>query len=88
MAYKDFKNLPRKTASEKVLRDKAFDIAKNPKHDGHRRDLDSMVYNSFDKKNSNTNKGTGIDSENKELTKELYKPITRKFKNKKYIHLL
>ena len=86
MAYKDFKNLPRKTASDKVLRDKAFDISKNPKHDGHQRDLDSMVYNSFDKKTSNTNKGTGIDSENKKLTKELYKPITRKFEKQK-VHL-
>ena len=47
MAYKDFKNLPRKTASDNVLRDKAFDIAKSPKHDGHQRDLDSMVYNSW-----------------------------------------
>ena len=47
MAYKDFKNLPRKTASDNVLRDKAFYIAKSPKHDGHQRDLDSMVYNSW-----------------------------------------
>ena len=30
MAYGDFKNLPRRTTSEKVLRDKAFNIAKNP----------------------------------------------------------
>ena len=33
MAYGDFKNLGRRTASDKVLRDKAFDIAKNPKYD-------------------------------------------------------
>ena len=31
MAYGDFKDLPRRTASEKVLRDKVFDIAKNSK---------------------------------------------------------
>ena len=34
MAYGDFKELPRRTASDKVLRDKAFSIAKNPKYDG------------------------------------------------------
>ena len=34
MAYEDFKDLARRTASDKVLRDKAFDIAKNPKYDG------------------------------------------------------
>ena len=34
MAYGDFKNLTRRTTSDKVLRYKAFDIAKNPKYDG------------------------------------------------------
>ena len=34
MAYGDFKDLPRRAASDKVLRDKAFNIAKNPKYDG------------------------------------------------------
>ena len=33
MAYGDFKNLPRRTAADKVLCDKAFNIAKNKKHD-------------------------------------------------------
>ena len=31
MAYRDFKDLARRTASNKVLRDKAFNISKNPK---------------------------------------------------------
>ena len=31
MAYGDFKDLARRTASEKNLKDKAFKIAKNPK---------------------------------------------------------
>ena len=35
MAYGDLKDLPRKTASDKVLRNKAFNIAKNPKYDGY-----------------------------------------------------
>ena len=32
MAYRDFKDLPRRTASDKVLHDKAFNIAKNPQN--------------------------------------------------------
>ena len=51
MAYGDFKDLARRTASDKVLRDKAFNIAKNPKYDGYQRGLASMVYKFFDKKN-------------------------------------
>ena len=47
MAYADFKELKGRTASEKVLRDKAFNIAKNPKYDGYQRGLASMVYNFF-----------------------------------------
>ena len=44
MAYGDFKDLPRSIASDKVLRDKAFNIAKNPKYDGYEHGLASMVY--------------------------------------------
>ena len=36
MAYGDFKDLARRTTSDKVLRDKAFNIAKNPKSDGYK----------------------------------------------------
>ena len=50
MAYGDFKDLNRRTAADKVWRDKAFNIAKNPKYDGCHRGLSSMVYNFFDKK--------------------------------------
>ena len=32
MAYGDFKNLSRRTASDKILCDKAFNVAKNPKY--------------------------------------------------------
>ena len=35
MAYGGFKNLNRRTAADKVLCDKAFSIAKNPKYDGY-----------------------------------------------------
>ena len=50
MAYGDFKDLNRRTAADKVLRDKAFNIAKNPKYDGYQRGLASMVYNLLIKK--------------------------------------
>ena len=46
MAYQDFKHLRRRTFSDKVLRDKAFNIAKNPKYNGCKRGIASMVYKS------------------------------------------
>ena len=52
MAHRDFKDLARRTASDKVLGDKAFNIAKNCKYDGYQRGLASMFYNSFDKKSA------------------------------------
>ena len=52
MGYGDCKDLTRKTASDKILRDKVFSIAKNPKYDGYQRGLASMVYTFFNKKNS------------------------------------
>ena len=52
MAYGGFKNLPRRTASNELLRSKAFNIARNRKCDGYQRGLASMVYKSFDKKTS------------------------------------
>ena len=48
----DFKGLPRRTTSDKILRDKAFNIAKNPKYDGYQCGLASMVYKFFDKKSA------------------------------------
>ena len=77
MAYGDFKNLDRKTFTNKVLRDKAFNIVKDRKYDGYQRGLASMVYKSFDKKAF----GSGVKNENisnKELAKQLHKPIIRK----------
>ena len=50
MAYGDFKNLTKRTAADKVLRNKAFNIAKDTKYDGYQRRLASMVYKFFDKK--------------------------------------
>ena len=50
MAYGDFKDLPRRATSDKILYDKAFIITKSPKYDGYPRGLAFMVYNFFDKK--------------------------------------
>ena len=50
MAYEDFKELDRRTRAEKVLRHKAFNIAKNSKHDGYQRELASMIYKLLKKK--------------------------------------
>ena len=78
MAFGDFKELNRRTASDKILHDKAFNIAKNPKYDRHKSGLASVVYKFFDNKNSRS----GIKNENiskKELVEELHKVIVRKF---------
>ena len=47
MAYGNFKDLNIRTAADEVLRDKAFNIAKNMKYDGYQGGLTSMVYNIF-----------------------------------------
>ena len=49
-AYADHKDLINRTEADKVLRDKAYDIASNPKYDGYQRGLASMVFKFFDKK--------------------------------------
>ena len=49
MAYGNFKDLTRRTASDKFLRNKAFNIAKNPKYDGNQRGIASIIYNFFNK---------------------------------------
>ena len=50
MAYGDFKDIARRTASDKVLRDKAFNIAKNLEYDGYQSGRASMVHKLFDRK--------------------------------------
>ena len=51
-AYADHKDLINRAEADKVLRDKAYDIASNPKYDGYQRGLASMVYKFFDKKST------------------------------------
>ena len=81
-AYPNSKDLVKRAQSDKVLKDKAFAIANNPKYDGYQRGLTSMVYKFFDKKS----KGAGIKidiGENQQLTNELHQPIIRKFRKRK-----
>ena len=74
------RRIQEKTQSDKVLRDKAFKVASDPKYDGYQRGLASMVYKFFDKKSS----GTGITNEiNYQLANEVHKAIIRKFKKRK-----
>ena len=82
MAYEDFKDLTRRTASNKLLHDKAFNIAKNSKCDGYQRGLASTIYELF-KKNSSGGAVKNESLSNQELTKQLHKPIIRKFKKRK-----
>ena len=87
MAYRDLKDSNRKITADKVLRDKAFNIAKNLKCDGYQRGIASMVYRFFDKKNSGGTVKNEVIS-NKELADELHKAIVRKCKKKKYTRFL
>ena len=82
MAYGKSKDLLKRTQSDKVLRDKEFKIASDPKYDGCQRGLASMVYKFFHKKSAllNKSRGSGIANEpNYQLATELHKPIIRKF---------
>ena len=87
MAYRGFKDLTRRTPSDKILPDKAFDILKNLKCDVYQRGLPLLVYKSFDKKTPSR----GIkykNMSNKVLAKELRKPINREFDKRKVNSLL
>ena len=82
MACGDFKDLERKTASAKVLGDKAFNIAKNSKYAGYQRGLASIVYKFFDKKSTVGDVDIPLEF-SEQLAKKLHKPIIRKFKKRK-----
>ena len=78
MAYGKYKDLNKRTQSDKFLRDKAFEIASNLNYDGYQRALASMVYKCFDKEPN----GSGV-MPNQHLANDLHKPIIRKFKRRK-----
>ena len=79
MVYDKSKDLTKRTQSDKVLREKSFNIASDSKYDGYQRGLASMVYKFFDKKSS----GSGVAAEpNYKLANELHRQIIRKFKRR------
>ena len=82
MTHRELRYLATRTASDKKLRDKAFNIAKNPKYDGYQRGLPAMVYKLFGNKTS----GSSINNENmlgQQLAEEIHKPIIGKFKKRR-----
>ena len=88
-AYSDSKNLTKRTIADKILRDKAFNIAKDKKYDGYQRGLASMVYKFFDSKVASPDKksegsgskhvNTKLTPQNQQLAEELHKPIIKNF---------
>ena len=82
MAYgKDLANI---TESDKVLRNKAFQIARDPKCDGYQQGLASVVYKFFDKKSSGSDVAASLVNKsatepNYQLANELHRQIIRKF---------
>ena len=80
MDYGESRDLGKRTQSDKVVRDKAFKIASDPKHDSYQRGLASMIYKFFHKKSS----GSGIGNEpNYQLADELHRQIIKKSKRRK-----
>ena len=80
-AYSDTKDLTKRTIADKILKNKAFDIAKDPKYDGYQRQLASMAYKFFDSKVSGS--GVKLIPQNGQLANELHKAIIRKFEKRK-----
>ena len=89
-AYSDSKDLTKGIVADKILKNKAFDIAKDPKYDGYQRGLASMVYKFFDSKVASPDKisvgsgakrvNTKITPQNEQLAEELHNSIIKKFK--------
>ena len=93
-AYADQKDLINRTEADKVLRDKAYDIASNPKYDSYQRSLASMVYKFFDKRSTTgpsslERTGSGFKKlkntarNSSILADERHKPIIRKLDKRK-----
>ena len=76
-AYCDSKDLPKRAILGKILKDNAYEIARNFKYDGYQKALATMVYKFFDKK---TRSAVSV---NEYLAEELQKPVIKKFKRRK-----
>ena len=85
-AYSDSKDLTERTVADKILKNRAFNIAKDPKYDGYQRGLASMVYKFCDKKSKERgvkHVNTKLTPQNPQLAEELHKLIIRKFEKRK-----
>ena len=85
-AYADHKDLINRTEADKVLRDKAYDIASKSEYGGYQRALASIVYKFFDKKSMGSgfkNLKNTIKSSSSILVDELHKPVIKKFEKRK-----
>ena len=90
MTYGDFKDLAKRIASDKVLRDIAIDIAKNKKNGGYQTGLASMAHKFFDKNSARSGVTTLASNstfknkikQNLQLAEKLHKPIIRNFKKR------
>ena len=80
-AYSVSKDLTKRTVADKILKNKAFDIAKDPNYDGYQKGLASMVYKFFDSKVSGS--GTKLTLQNEQLANELHKLMIRKFEKRR-----
>ena len=49
--YSDSKDLAKRTVSDKILKDRAYEVARNHNYDGYQRALATIFYKFFDKKN-------------------------------------
>ena len=81
--HSDSKDLTKRTIADKVLKNKAFNISKDPNYDWYQRGLASMVYKFFDKKSEGSGVNTKLAPQNQQLAEELHKPIIKKFKKRK-----
>ena len=70
-AYSDSKDLTKRTIVDKNLKNRAFDIPKDPKYDGYQRGLASMVYKFFESNVSGS--GAKLMPENEQLAEEHHK---------------
>ena len=82
MVYNKFRDLEERTQSDIALKNKAFKIASNPKHNGYERGLASMVYKFFNKKS----KGSGL--KNQQLADNFINQLLESLKKEKCILLL
>ena len=69
--------LTKRAISDRILKDRGYETARNRNYDGYQRALASMVYNSVEDKT-----GSRV-SANEQLAEKLHKQLIKKFKRKK-----